>query len=298
MKSRQLVQFLAVYDHGSISAAAKVLHITQPALTKSMRQLETMLGVQLFNRTSKGLTPNTYGHLIARHGRTINLEVDHAMAELRLLRDGLAGKLTVGAGPMWMERYLPGVVAELNRRRPSLAVHVIGGVRLNLVPGLINGSIDVACMMLDIPNLDGLVKVPLFELTHVFVANNKHPLAHKNSFDLARLGDFPWAVLSDDEIARARLSTFLSANGVPSHFVGAEFTSMNAMLQVVREGNFLAHVPDRLIPMIREMGLVPLPVRPNFWNGPAGILHRAAPQASPEVLAFLDVVREMAPNWN
>ena len=299
MKSRQLVHFLAVYDQGSISAAAKVLHITQPALSKSIRQMEDSMNVRLFERTSKGLIPSRFGHLIARHGHTINQEVDHAMAEIRMLRDGLRGNITIGAGILWMERYLPKVVAELNRRRPALSVQLVGGLRNTLMPGLINGSIDVVCMMLDTPGFDNISKIPLFEMSHVFIARQGHPLAASEStLDIAQLAEYPWLSMYGDETARARLSVLLSANNLPDPVIAAEFTSVTSMVRVLCEGDFLAHIPDRLVPVLQTMGIVALPFSQNFWNGMAGLTYRATPEPSPEVQAFLDVVLEMAPSWN
>lgn len=297
MKSRQLVHFLAVYDLGSASAAAKILHITQPALTKSLRQLESTLNVPLFERSHKGLLPTKYGHLLARHSRTINLEVDQAMAELRMMRDGLAGRLTVGGGAVWLERYLPPVIAELNRRRPNLTIHMVGGVRHLLIPGVIKGSIDVACMMMDGPDHEGIIKKPLFEMHHVLVVREGHPLASPEAFEVQRLAEFPWVVLRDDEAARMRLATFMSANDLPAPFVAVQSTSITNMLRIVREGDFLAHVPDRLLPLVTSLGVVPLPFDEHFWSGSAGLVYRAAPEPSAEVRAFLEIVEEYAVHW-
>lgn len=297
MKSRLLVHFMAVYAHGSISAASKVLHITQPALTKSIRQLEGSLQVTLFDRTPKGLTPTRFGHLLARHGRTIHLEVDHAMAELRMLRDGLGGRITIGAGALWMERYLPEVIAELNRRRPALLIQTLGGVRHTLMPALINGSIDVACLMLDGPHDEGIVKRPLFDVHHVLVARKQHPLAGGGAFKMDRLAEFPWAVLRDDEVAGGRLAAFLSAQGLPPPVIATESTSIMAMLRVVEKGDFLAHVLDRFLPLLDSFGIVRLPFEHDFWSGSAGIAYRALPEPSFEVQAFLEIIDEMAPRW-
>jgi DNA-binding transcriptional LysR family regulator len=88
MHSRLLRHFLAVLDHRGISAAAEAVHISQPALTKSIRQLEATLGVALFERHPNGVVPTPFGEILARRVRLMALECQHAVAEIQAITGG------------------------------------------------------------------------------------------------------------------------------------------------------------------------------------------------------------------
>ena len=86
MHSRLLRHFLAVVDFKGMSAAAAELHISQPALTKSIHQLEEILGVDLFERLPTGVMPTRFGEILARRARLMDLEYRHAVAEIQAIK--------------------------------------------------------------------------------------------------------------------------------------------------------------------------------------------------------------------
>lgn len=97
MRSRLLSSFLVVAEKGSITEAAKVLNISQPALTKSMRRLEDELGVKLFDRVPVGVRLTRYGAILLDHARIIENEYRHAIARISEVRDGAGPRF--GSGP-------------------------------------------------------------------------------------------------------------------------------------------------------------------------------------------------------
>src|SRR5882757_5360905 len=111
MHSRLLQQFLAVAEKRNVTAAAEALHITQPALTRSVRQLEHILGVTLFDRLPTGVALTRQGEILARRAKLMDLEYRHALAEISALDQGLTGVLRIGAGPLWITSLLPPVIA-------------------------------------------------------------------------------------------------------------------------------------------------------------------------------------------
>ncbi|MDH4189515.1 MAG: LysR family transcriptional regulator [Betaproteobacteria bacterium] len=137
MPSRHLRYFLAVIDHKGITAAANVLHISQSALTKSIRQLEESLDVKLFERLPTGVVPTRFGDILARRVRLMGLEYQHAVAEIDAMKEGGSGVISVGAGPVWMVRFLPPAMAELCAQRRNLKVRLSRGVIDTLVPALL-----------------------------------------------------------------------------------------------------------------------------------------------------------------
>lgn len=123
MYSRLLRHFLAVVEHKGITSAAEELHISQPALTKSIRQLEDNLGVTLFERMPTGVVPTPFGEILARRARLMDLEYRHALAEIHAIKGGAGGTINIGAAPVWMvqicRRSSPNSAATSPRSRSS-----------------------------------------------------------------------------------------------------------------------------------------------------------------------------------
>ncbi len=96
IKMRYLLLLVAIDDFRSVHKAAEAMHITQPAATKLLGGLEQLVGVRLFIRSARGLTPNHYGESLIRHARSVVASIDVAWTELDELRAGAAGKVNVG----------------------------------------------------------------------------------------------------------------------------------------------------------------------------------------------------------
>ena len=128
MDTRRLKHFLAVYQHGSIGQAAEALLLTQPALSKSIRQLERDLNVTLFERTPLGVVPTVYGEALAVHARVIQAELLTAETELSTLKGTSRGKVTVGIGPSIAVNLMPAATLLLAERAPGIHVTVVEGL--------------------------------------------------------------------------------------------------------------------------------------------------------------------------
>ncbi|HVY56481.1 MAG TPA: LysR family transcriptional regulator, partial [Xanthobacteraceae bacterium] len=86
--ARQFQNLLMVIEKGSLGKAAEALHISQPALTKSMRRLEDQLGVPLFYRDARGMRPTVYGEALHAHAQGIAIGIDQALRDIAALRAG------------------------------------------------------------------------------------------------------------------------------------------------------------------------------------------------------------------
>jgi len=293
VNSRRLIQFLAVVDHHGITAAANILHISQPALTKSIRQLEESLGIKLFERLPTGVVPTRYGEILARRVRLMNLEFDHAVAEIDAVKGGTSGTIHIGGGPVWMVKFLPPAIAELCRQRPGIKVKLTSGVINTLVPALLGGEIDIICTTLDFPNHPELQKEHLVDISHVVVAREKHPFAARKLVTPKDLLGFPWVVLRDDQVGRGRLGSFFAANDLKPPPIAAESSSATSILHLLKEGDFLGHIPDPMLPLATALGLVKLPVKGTFWHSSAGMAFRVTRHPLPAVTGLRGILRAM-----
>src|SRR5438105_14819657 len=97
LKTRQLLLLVAIADEGNIHRAAEVLHMTQPAASKLLKDLEDVLDVSLFDRLPRGMRPTWYGEVMIRHARVALASLNQAHDEVQALKAGRFGQVIVGA---------------------------------------------------------------------------------------------------------------------------------------------------------------------------------------------------------
>jgi DNA-binding transcriptional LysR family regulator len=157
IESPLLVTFLAVLDAGRISAAAKALHLSQPAVTAQIRKLEDAIGAALFVRSVRGVTPTEAGVRLAGYARTIRRTLDEAIAEVAGVEER-SGPLVVAASTTIAAHVLPSLLAEFRsvHRAAPLRIHVgnteevIAEVREGRIPlGLVEGHARAAGVRLE-----------------------------------------------------------------------------------------------------------------------------------------------------
>jgi DNA-binding transcriptional LysR family regulator len=147
---QQLQYFLAAFRHGSFSAAAEEMHLAQPSLSEQVRRLEAELGVRLFQRVGRGLTPTEAGIALRPHAeRTLDAAeaARESVVAVRELRGGTATFGTWGTA-----RYYPGVdlVTEFRRRHPSVRVRVVGQNSSEVVEAVRSGELEAGMIALPI----------------------------------------------------------------------------------------------------------------------------------------------------
>ena len=125
VRLNQIRDFIAVAEAGSMRAAARRLALSQPAVTKSIRQLEMELGGVLLARGVRGVRPTELGNAFLARARAITLELSRAREEIDQLRGGRAGRLAVGCAPGPALGLLPGALPRLRRRWREATLFVI-----------------------------------------------------------------------------------------------------------------------------------------------------------------------------
>ena len=140
--------------------------------------------------------------------------------------------LRIGAGPMWVAMILPDVVTAFHKQFPKVKVRLTEGAIDSIVPALMAGEIDLACVTLSFPSQPELVKEPLVGVRHALVARADHPLAGKGVATAEDLARYPWVVLANDSVGTGRIGSYLVANGLEPPKIAVEATSI-AMLRVL-----------------------------------------------------------------
>ena len=279
-----LRHFLAVASEHSISAAARSLSISQPALTRSIKRLETDFGVPLFERLPRGMALTPFGDVLFRHAQRIATEIEFAESEMQAFREGHAGRLRVGAGPFWGATIVPVAIARLQQRYPKLAVHLDVGVNAVILPKLFDSELEIVfCAMPDPQTLPPFVVHRDFLPNDIrVVAGAQHPLQARSRVAARDLGAFPWVVYQQDRDMVSRLLAALKAAGAPPPSIRVEVTSMSALTRLLKAGPYLACVSEALINAQPDIGLRIVPVPLSIWRFTTGMLvHRSLENYAP-----------------
>jgi DNA-binding transcriptional LysR family regulator len=282
LQPKLIAHFLAVADNEGISRAAEELHLTQPALSKSLKQLEDRLGVPLFERHPTGVRLTPYGQILARRGRIIERELSHAVAELHTLKGGASGSIRIGGGLLWSQLYLPPVIAEFQRIHEGVTVELRSGVIDTLVPALIGGDLDIICTTLDFPESPEVVKELLVRVCHAVYARAGHPLASRKNLTAADVHRCGWVALKNDYVGTSRLGAFFAANGLGPPNVRIELTADVTLLELLATSDLLGSLPIAMENTARARGVVPILVGDaDLWASQAGVAYRKTSYPTP-----------------
>ncbi|HYF19624.1 MAG TPA: LysR substrate-binding domain-containing protein [Ramlibacter sp.] len=195
-----LDRFLAVVEAGSLNKAAEQLHISQPALTKSIQVLEERLGVELFVRQARGVSLTTYGKAVLLRARLVDAEMRKIGEDIEALQQLAAGSVNVGAPPGagFHTNILPAVTLRLVGGERKLSVNYSMGTREQLLPALRQGGLDfVIGVVVEDETTADLVQEPLFEDRNCMVVRAGHPLLRDAAVDIEQVLAYPWIVMTE-----------------------------------------------------------------------------------------------------
>ena len=179
MEVRILKYFVTVVEEKSVSRAAQVLHMTQPTLSRQLRQMEEELGVELFHRGTKKIRLTNAGfHLYRRAGEILAL-VDKTAEELSMQNEPLEGKVTIGSGETAAVALLSELLAEFHKEYPLVTFDLVTGNADTILKQMDRGSIDLGLLMepIDMEKYE-FIRLPVTE-RWVAMMRPDDPLAEK-----------------------------------------------------------------------------------------------------------------------
>ncbi|MRW92232.1 LysR family transcriptional regulator [Duganella sp. FT80W] len=191
MKHYQLRALVAVADNGSIRAAARALFLTQPAITKAIRDLENEIGLTLLVRQSRGVTLTHEGKMLLGRARMIVRELERAQEDIQALKGSAGGRLTIGVTPLAGLTVVPKAFALFREAWPEIELNFFEFTSDQLYDNLKNGMLDFAVGALPEERLNRLnSNTELISLPTSFAVRRDSPYATARSF--AELQDVEW----------------------------------------------------------------------------------------------------------
>ena len=294
---RRIAHLAAAARCGSLPAAAAELGLTQPALSKSIRALERVLGVPVLERGRFGAVPTEYGEALIARGRAIEAELRAAADEVDAIRGARRGRVVVGCGPSEATRLLPLALEALHAGDPGLRVTVLYGLNEALMPMVRRGEVDFALSSVPRTASDPeLQHETLHTDTAVVVAHADHPLAARRGVRPADLAGQRWVLARRHELERRALDDLFLQAGLRPIDAEIETTSAVLMKTVVLQGRHLSFLPREMIHWEERAGLLrPVAVAAPQWARAVGITRRRRGRITEAAAALVAALRSVAP---
>jgi LysR family transcriptional regulator of abg operon len=242
MKLHHFRNVVAIAEQGSLRAAARSMRIAQPALTRSLSELERELGAPLFERRARGMVLTPIGHAFVRRASAVLNEVSRARDEVNQLKGGSSGSVTVGLSIAPHISMLPRSLRPFRTQYPDIRMHVIEGFYPTLESDLRNGSIDFYVGPAPDDALAAeLLQEKLFDNTRTVLCRKNHPLAKARS--LRELADAEWATTSITSLAEDELKSLFESYGLAAPRLILRSQSALTLIVMLAHTDLLAMVP-------------------------------------------------------
>jgi LysR family transcriptional regulator, regulator of abg operon len=302
LRFRHLQLIAEIESTGSLSKAAVTLNLTQPALSKALKEVEDMLGFPLFIRSARGLQKTVQGGILM-HGSTLLLkELSHLHAEaLAAGPDGkIAAILRLGSPAFLAVTLLPKVVARLTRSSPPLAVSLIENNVPTLFETLLKGEIDA---LVTVYNPDAMASTVghgvrfenIAEEQYVVIAPSAHRLGRARNVPWRTLANEPWVLTRKPSLSRVFVEDSFRRHGLEPPPARCEVDVPETSTRMVAEGVGVSSVPistareaERSGRVCRIRLQVPQP------SATLGLVYRIAATDHPRIALLRKAVREVS----
>jgi DNA-binding transcriptional LysR family regulator len=285
---------MSVIQAGSMGKAARRLATSQPAVSRSIADLEHALGVRLLDRSPAGIEPTPYGRALLRRGAAVFDELAQGIKDIQFLADPTAGKLRIGASIAVAVGFVAAVIDRLSRRYPRLSFDVLAVDTRVAYRALADREVDLVVAHMVRPIEDAMNAEILLHDPHVVVAGAQNPWTRRRRIKLADLMNEQWALPPPDAPYGRVVFEAFRASGldVPRTVVTSTLPIRSALLAT---GRFLSMVPNVVLQFpSRDQALKGLPIDLPSTVKPLVIVTLKNRTLSPITELFADCARETA----
>ncbi|PZX23957.1 Transcriptional regulator LysR family [Cupriavidus phytorum] len=295
MDTQKLLHLLAIVEHGTFSEAARAVHLTQPALSRSIRALEHELKAPLFDRGARRARLTVFGELVADRARRMRLEERQLRRDLELLRGGEEGSLTIGVAPAPAALLLTPFLIHMAQAHPRIKVRTETGATSALLDALRRETIDaIVGDAYVLRAADDVDIEPLGELPAGLVCRAGHPILRKRRIDIEAIRAYPVATTTLSTIVSRQLAELWGPGAAPDKLFTLHCDNLDMLRSVTLATDTLLFGVLSITRQERAAGVmaeVPMPPDPRRC-GRYGIARMAARSLSPALETLYAFTRE------
>lgn len=296
LKLHDLRVLMAVAQAGSMLKAAQRLNTSQPAVSRSISELEQTLGVRLLDRSRQGVEPTIYGRALLDCGTAVFDDLRQAVRNLDFLTDPTEGELRIGGDFPGVAGVIPAAIRRFRRKHPRIDIQValLTEVRQQH-QALRERSLELMFGRLAQPAEKDLEIETLFQEGLVVVAGVNNPWTRRRKIELADLAEGPWLLPSPDTVIGALVAHAFQESGLDFPPKGVVAGAVLHMHSLIANGDSLGFFPSSLLRLgTVALGLKVLPVNLSVPLSPFGILRLKNRTLSPLAQLFITCAREVS----
>jgi DNA-binding transcriptional LysR family regulator len=295
MKLHDLHVLMAVVQAGSMNQAAALLNTTQPAISKSITELERTIGVRLLDRSPRGVAPTEYGRALLDGGAAVFDDLRQAIKNIEFLADPTAGEVRIGSIIPLAASFVSAVIDRLFRRYPRIVFHLDTTPQEALKRELCERKLDLLIAWGSIAD-ERLAFEFLYDDSYVVVAGARNPWVRRRRIKLVELVDEPWALQPPDTVLGSLFREAFRANGLDYPRATVHTLPGEVRTRLLSTGRFLSISPVSALrfPADRPKLIKALPVELPPTRLPVGIVTLKDRTLSPVARLFIEHAREVA----
>ena len=294
VKLSHLRDVIAVAEHGSLRAAGRRLGITQPAITRSIREIEHELGVSLFERHAKGVRVTEMGRHFVRRAETVQSELRRAQEEIEQLKGRSSGEVSIALSTASIMSVMPRAIADFRRRFPDTVLKIHESFFQPIEAELLSGRIDFYVGPLERSTVAPQFAVEtLFENFRLIIARKGHPLAKART--LEELVGARWIrpTLSA-HIVEGDFEEMFTRAGLPRPNIVINARSALITILALADSDLLTVLPRQWIDLPLLTNLIEPLALPPLAAAPISIVRRQDTPLTPGAEYMCDMLRRVA----
>jgi DNA-binding transcriptional LysR family regulator len=255
MELRHLRYFIGIVDAGGMAVAGRRLHVSQPTLSRQIRDLEREFGMRLFDRVGRRIVLTAAGRELAARTRHVLAEAEALKARGSVLGGGTGGVLRVGATPQFIEAGMPRVLTAYRRTHPDVEIRLTEDGGRQLIERVQQGELHLAANVSR--DFEQLASRPLYPVRMLVVVSPRHPLASRRSLTIDDLARQPLLMPGREFQTRQLLEAMCQARNVDLDVI-LESRSPQSIVALAGAGHGIGIVPSVVVHERKRVAVVGL----------------------------------------
>lgn len=294
LRLQDLHVLLTVVQAGSMGKAAKTLNTSQPNVSRSIADLERVIGYPLLDRGPHGITPTPFGRALLDSGLAVFDDLRQGIKTIEFLADPTAGEVRIGCNYFLASSFVPAAIDDLSRRHHGINFHVVAGDTRSMLRKLQDREVELLVAWKPARYSDEYAFQPLYDDTLVVVAGAQNPWTRRRKIKLADIRDEPWALPPTESDFGALAKRMFAAAGLDMPRATVFAFAPDVRMSFLAGGRFLTIAARSVFRFPRERSDVKvLPVQIKTPHLPIGIVTLKNRIISPAARLFIERAREL-----